>query len=120
MQLLVGYADGQAAAVTLAGDAVLPMPRSRVATVEIVVVQRDHQHAGIQSMSRLHGARGQPDTTHTGRPRVRSRIIQEARNRATRRAIKAVLNHGIYLTERIEPTEGPAPSLIAPDCASPG
>ncbi|MGH3977359.1 MAG: hypothetical protein ACRDS9_29215, partial [Pseudonocardiaceae bacterium] len=97
----------------------LPMPRSRVATVEIVVAQRDHQHAGIQSTNRLHGARGQPDTTHTGRPRVRSCTIQEARSLATRRAIKAVLNHGIYLTERTEPTEGPAPSLIAPDRTSP-
>ncbi|MGH3965638.1 MAG: hypothetical protein ACRDRY_20685 [Pseudonocardiaceae bacterium] len=119
MQLLAGYAHGQAAAVTLADDPVLPMPRSRVATAEIVVV-RGHQHAGTLSMNRLHGARGQPDTTHTGRPRVRSYILQEARSLATRRAIKAVLNHGIYLTGRIEPTEGPAPSLIAPDCASPG
>ena len=75
MQLLAGYADGQAAAVTLADDPVLPMLQSRVATAEIVVVQRDHQHAGIQSMNRLYGARGQPDTTHTGRPRVRACII---------------------------------------------
>jgi len=120
MQLLAGHTDGQAAAVTLAGDPVLPMPRSRVATVEIVVVQRDHQHPGLQSTNRLYGARGQPDTTHTGRTWVRSRIIQEARSLATRRAIKAVLNHGIYLTEHTEPTEGPAPSLIPPDCTSPG
>lgn len=121
MQPLAGYAQhGQAAAITLANDPVLPMPRSQVATVETVVVQRDHQHAGIQPMNRLHGARGQPDTTHTGFPRVRSGIIREARSLSTRLAGRTIVSHRIYLTEHIQPTEGPAASLIPPDRASPG
>lgn len=66
-----------------------------------------------QTINRLDAARGQPDTT-----RVRCRIIQ-ARSLSTRLAINAIFNHGSYLTERIDPREGPAPSLILPDCASP-
>lgn len=119
MQVLAGYADGQAGAVGLEDGPPLPVPQRRAATVDVVAAQLGCQQVGTQPINRLNAARGQPDTTRTGRPRVRSRIIQ-VHSLSTRLAIRVILNHRIYLTERIEPREGPAPSLISPNCASPG
>lgn len=94
------------------------VPRSRPATFEIAVVKPGHQLIETQPMNRLYAARGQPDVTRADRPGVHPPSIQ-ARSLSTRLVINAVPNHGIYLIERIEPREGPTPSPITPDCASP-
>ncbi|MGH3777732.1 MAG: hypothetical protein ACRDRR_18710 [Pseudonocardiaceae bacterium] len=44
MQLLAGYADGQAAAAGLEGGPVVLVPRGRVATVGNSVAQLDREH----------------------------------------------------------------------------
>lgn len=119
MQVRTGYPGGQPHTVGRRGAPALLGPLGWAATVGTPVTQRGHQHPGTELINRLYAARRQPDTTRAHRPRVRSRIIP-ARSLSTRPAISAILNHGIYLTERIEPREGPAPSPIPPDCASPG
>jgi hypothetical protein len=87
--------------------------RILAATVGAVVAHRDHQQVGTRTIGRLYAARGQPDATSTAGPGVRSRVIQASSLSTRPAAIRAILNYGIYLTERIEPREGPAPSRAA-------
>lgn len=108
------YANRQAGALRLKGAFAL---LARVRRVGAVIAPPGYPNSARHTSNRFHAARRQPDITHTDRP-LRSRIIPE-RSLYTRRGIIVILDHGVYLTERTEPGEGPATSPKTPNRTSP-